>query len=263
MKPDRFYYILKLQYLGFRYHGWQKQPNVITVEHMVYRTIKFVLQRSNFKVLAASRTDAKVSVNEGLVELFVDEEKLNLNTFLDQFNLNLPADIRCLSIVETNAQFNIIQHPKIKEYWYVFSYGEKFHPFAASLMSYYRDTLNIEEMKQAAQLFMGTHNFWSYTYKPTENTNTVATIQHAEIVENTELTASFFPASSFIFKVSGMGFKRHMVRLMMGSLLDLGAGKITMDQFKLRLDGSNQLHIAHVAPSSGLMLYRTDLKSQT
>ena len=73
MQRIRYYYLIKLQYLGFRFHGWQKQPDVITVERMVERTVAFVLGRKNFKLLASGRTDAKVSVNQTYVELFVDE----------------------------------------------------------------------------------------------------------------------------------------------------------------------------------------------
>ena len=96
-KPQRLYYLIKLQYLGFRFHGWQKQPDVPTVEKMVKRTLRFVLDHPNFKILAAGRTDARVSVNETLIELFLDDKPLDLDTFLADFNLNLPSDIRAVS----------------------------------------------------------------------------------------------------------------------------------------------------------------------
>ena len=85
----RQYFLIKLQYLGFRFHGWQKQPNNIpTVERMALRTLRYVFDHTNFKVLAAGRTDAKVSVNETWIELFLDHsDTLELDSFLQDFNL--------------------------------------------------------------------------------------------------------------------------------------------------------------------------------
>ena len=91
---------------------------------------------------------------------------------LTDFNLNLPSDIRALGIEPTTADFNIINAPKVKEYIYLFSHGEKFHPFCAPLMVYMKTELDIELMKKAAQLFVGEKDFWSYTYKPKAETNT-------------------------------------------------------------------------------------------
>ena len=259
-RKERHFYIIKLQYLGFRFHGWQKQPDLPTVERMVQRTLRFVFDHSNFKILAAGRTDARVSVNETAIELFLDDEPIaDLDQFLKDFNLNLPSDIRALSIEPTTADFNIINAPKLKEYIYLFSHGEKFHPFCAPLMVYMKTELDIELMKKAAQLFVGEKDFWSYTYKPGAETNTTSVIESCYIEDNNLFTANFFPEASFCFRVSGKGFKRHQVRLMMGSLFDLGMGKMTQEDFERTLDGSNRIHLSHIAPSSGLMLFRTEL----
>jgi tRNA pseudouridine38-40 synthase len=119
--------------------------------------------------------------------------------------------------------------------------------------------LNIELMKKAAQLFVGEKDFWSYAYKPSAETNTNSVVDSCHIEENTLFTANFFPEESFCFRVSGKGFKRHQVRLMMGVLFDLGMGKITLEEFEKTLDGSNKIHLSHIAPSSGLMLFKTEL----
>ncbi len=264
LQLSRQYFLIKLQYLGFRFHGWQQQPNDIpTVERMINRTLRFVFDHNDFKVVAAGRTDSKVSVNETWVELFLDaKEPLNQEHFLEQFNLNLPSDIRALEIKKTTADFNVIQHPKIKEYIYLFSHGEKFHPFCAPLMVYMKDELNIELMQQAAQMFVGTHDYWSYTYKPKPTTNTICTIESAVIEENKLYTANFFPEISYVFRVRGSGFKRYQIRLMMGILFDIGHEKISLEEFKKTLIGSNRIHLSHVAPPSGLQLFKTDLTRQ-
>ena len=261
---NRQFFLIKLQYLGFRFHGWQKQPNNIpTVERMVLRTLRYVFDHSNFKVLAAGRTDAKVSVNETWIELFLDDsEELEQDSFLADFNQNLPSDIRALEIEKTDKDFNVIQAPKIKEYIYLFSHGEKFHPFCASMMVYMKSELDIKLMQTAARLFEGTHDLWSYTYKPSETTETTSTIESCYLEKNELFTANFFPEESFVFRVTGAGFKRHQVRLMMGMLFDLGMHKRTLEEFVETLDGSKKIHLSHIAPSSGLMLYKTDFLAQ-
>ncbi len=255
----RQYFLIKLQYLGFRFHGWQKQPgNIPTVERMVMRTLRFVLDHDRFKVLAAGRTDARVSVNETWIEFFLDD-KIPLKTtgFLEEFNVNLPSDIRALEIQPTDADFNIIQAPKTKEYIYLFSHGEKMHPFAAPLMVYVKESLDIALMQEAARLFEGEYDFWSYIYKPSPTTETVSTIDSCYIEENNLYTASFFPTLSFALRVTGSGFKRHQIRLMMGMLIDLGSGKYDLPYFQQTLNGKNKIHLSHIAPASGLLLYKT------
>lgn len=257
---QRFYYIIELQYLGFRYHGWQKQPNVITVQEMVLKTLNWVLPDSANKVLAAGRTDAMVSVNHTYIEIFTTQNIEDSSMFLSTFNLNLPADIRALSIDETDRHFNIIQSEKIKEYHYYFAHGEKFHPYCAAFMCNIIAELNIPLMQKAAKLFEGKKDFYSYTFRPNPATNTVAEVLSCELVENTELHASFFPEKSYLVKFRGEGFKRNQIRLMMGALLELGQDKMTWDDFIRTLDGENKIKLSYVAPASGLHLFSSQLK---
>lgn len=254
MRKKRYYYILSIQYLGFRYHGWQNQPNVITVEGMFRKTIRYILKDQEAKVLASGRTDAKVSANQTFIELYTYLPVKNLEALRGTFNFNLPADIRVEEVFETNEDFNIIQHPKIKTYHYYFSFGEKFHPFSSAFMCHIEGVLNIENMMKAAELFAGKHDFFSYTYQPKENTITKSEILMSSIKLNTEFTASFFPDESFVFKVEGLGFKRNQIRLMMGALIDIGRGNMTFQAFEKTLNGKNKIKLEHIAPASGLIL---------
>lgn len=260
MLRKRFFYLIQLQYLGFRYHGWQKQPNVLTVQHMMQRTCQYVLQHSDFKLLAAGRTDAKVSVNETVIELFVDNEPLNLTDFLLILNQNLPPDIRALSIKETDKTFNIIQHPKEKEYVYLFSHGERNHPFSAPFMLNITEKIDIDLMKKAAQSMEGTHDFVNFTFKPKPETKTVTTLSCCEIVPNELYTANFFPAESFLLRSIGSGFKRNQIRLMMGALIDLGKGDMSYAYFQKVLEAKEQIKLTHIAQASGLILHRMQLE---
>lgn len=258
---QRKYYIIKIQYLGFRFHGWQKQPEVNTVQRMMDRTLAYVLGHKKFKTLAAGRTDAKVSVNETYIELFLDEGYLDFDEFMPLFNLNLPQDIKALSIEETNDKFNIIQHAKQKEYLYIFTFGEKIHPFAAPFMVAFPEVLNILVMQQAAKLFEGTHDFRNYTYKPTPTTHTIGTITTCELIENKKYEANFFPKKSYLLRVVGEGFKRNQIRIMMARLMELGKGDIDLETIKKSLSQPKEvLPITYIAPASGLILQSVDFK---
>lgn len=255
MFDKRYYYLLEIQYLGFRYHGWQKQPNVITIQDRIERTLRYVLGKEvSFKILAAGRTDAKVSVGQTFVEVFVENHELTDDT-LDLINYNLPNDIRALSLQSVDKSFNIIQHPKCKTYQYFFSFGQKNHPYAAPFIHGIHDILDIDLMTTAAKLFEGTHNFKSYCHRPNPNTLFTGTIMSAQIKLNTDLQANFFPDTSYIFEVKGQGFKRNQIRLMMGALIDLGKGKITLDFIKKTLDPTlDRIPLEHIAAGSGLHL---------
>ena len=142
----KYYYVFKVQYLGYRFHGWQKQPKLKTIHLMIDRTFNFILEGKTFKTLASGRTDAMVSANDAAFELFLNEPIEDKKLFLELFNYNLPQDIRALSFEEVDEKFNIIQHSKIKEYLYLFSYGQKNHPFCAPIMTTILDALDIEVM---------------------------------------------------------------------------------------------------------------------
>lgn len=261
MQRIRYYYLVKVQYLGYRLHGWQRQPNFKTVEGLIKKTLKFVLPGRKTKILGSSRTDAMVSANEAAFELFVDEEPLeDLSVFLSLFNKNLPPDIRALEVTEVSAAFNIIQHPKQKEYLYLFSFGSKNHPFCAPLMANFQEDLDLLKMKAGAELFVGEHDFRNYTVDPSEKTQSIRTVISAEITENELYTASFFPKNSYILRVTGSGFLRYQVRLMMGTLIQLGKGEIELETIEKSLNNRNEIAITYIAPASGLILNKIEFE---
>lgn len=253
----KHYYLIHFQYLGFRYHGWLKQPELKTVEHMIEKTLKFILGHTRFKILAASRTDAKVSANHSAFELFVDEP-LNPDQFLIDLNLNLPNDIKVLKIEEKNKNFSIINAPRTKEYIYLFSFEEKCHPFCAPLISSFQYHLDIEMMITGALLFVGKHNFIKYCTKPKPGATFERDILVSKIEENTLYKASFFPTKSYAYFIRSKGFLRYQVRLIMGQLLSLGRGEISLNDIKKSLKGNDNQPLRRIAPSSGLILNKIE-----
>jgi tRNA pseudouridine38-40 synthase len=258
MKPTHFY-IIHIQYLGFRFHGWAKQPQVKTVHHMIDRTLKYVFEDRSFKTLGGSRTDAMVSAADFVLELFLDTPLADEAAFLADFNLNLPPDIKALGIEQTDKDFNIIQHPKSKEYVYLFAHGEKAHPFAAPFVTTIPNEFDIDLMKRGARLFEGEHEFRAYCKKPKEETKTIRTIDRCELITNDLYTASFFPKNSYAVVFEAKGFMRNQIRLMMGQLFRLGKGEIGLQDIEESLIPSFDQHLDYVAPASGLILQRVSL----
>ncbi len=251
------YYLVDIQYLGFRFHGWQVQPGVKTLESMITKTLKFVLGHSDFKVLGTSRTDAMVSAGHSAFELFVDK-KLDSETVLDQLNINLPPDIRALTMVSVGPEFNIINSPRTKEYLYLFCFGKKFHPFCAPFMAWIPGKLDIGLMQKGAALFQGKHNFVQYCTRPGPKTLFNRDILVSEIEANTLYSASFFPDESWVYKVRSKGFMRHQVRLMMGRLIALGQGDIGLEDIRNSLEKGFLFPLKTNAPASGLMLNKVN-----
>ncbi|MEC3908087.1 tRNA pseudouridine synthase A [Tamlana sp. 2201CG12-4] len=256
----KYFYVLDIQYLGYRFHGWQKQPDVKTLHLMVDRTLNYILEGKPFKSLSSGRTDAMVSAEHAAFELFLQEPIQDETVFLELFNYNLPQDIRALSIRAVDAKFNIINHSKIKEYLYLFTFGEKCHPFCAPIMTTILDELDIELMKQGAKLFEGEHYVRSYCYKPTDNGIYTRTILTCELIENTIYTASYFPKKSYLLRVRGKGFMRNQIRLMMGTLIDFGKGKLSLDHIKESLKDGSTIKMDYIAPASGLILNKIEFE---
>ncbi len=261
MFRKRFYYLVTLQYLGYRFHGWQKQPKLKTLHFMLDRTLNYVLEDQKFKTMASGRTDAMVSAHQAAFELFLEDKPLeNNDDFLRLLNTNLPQDMRALEIKEVSESFNILQDVKKKEYIYLFAHGGKFHPFCAPIMTTILDELDVELMQAGAKLFQGHHNFKAYCYKPSDTGEFMRTIDHAELVENSIYKASFFPEKTYLFRVVGKGFGRNQVRLMMGALIDLGKHKIDLDYIKQSLMPETDISREYVAPASGLILNRIEFE---
>lgn len=256
----KYYYLIHIQYLGYRFHGWAKQTNLKTLHQMVDKTFRFIFIDEEYKTLGGSRTDAMVSAESMAFELFT-KHPLDCDNLLFELNDNFPPDMRALSVVEVDDKFNIIQSPKTKEYIYLFSHGIKAHPFASPHLYTFKESLDIELMQLGALLFEGEHNFKRYCTKPKENTQFIREVSYCRILKNDVLSANFFPAETWAFHIHSKGFLRNQVRLMMGQLYELGKGLITLDDIIESMENENGTHFNYIAPASGLMLHTVHFKN--
>jgi len=258
-KPNN--YLISVQYLGFRYSGWQQQPGRKTIESMLTKTLLFLWPGRSFKILPASRTDARVSALQNAFELFLDGDPLpDTGGFLLEMNKNLPQDIRIIDLKEVGNDFNIIKSCREKEYVYLFAFGQKMHPFCAPFMAGIQDELDIDLMIQLAPIYEGSHDFRAYTAREERPATFNRHVHRCRIQANTLLKANFFPEKSYMLCVRGGGFMRYQVRMIMGALFNLGKGKLSPAQIKESLEPGNQTVLDSIAPGSGLLLRQVNFK---
>lgn len=254
--PKNFSYLIHLQFLGFRFHGWQKQKELKTVQYMLNQTLNTVIGPETYKTLGASRTDSMVSAEHHLVHLMSDNE-IDLQTFIKDMNNNLPQDIRMIDVEVVPKKFQVINSPKLKEYHYSFSFGAKTHPFCAPFLTNIIDELDLELMKRGAKIFEGEHNFIQYCFRGNGKKTYVRKINSCSIEINRFLTGSFFPETTYVLKVIGEGFLRNQIRIIMGTLFNLGLGKVSLEDIEksLATDNTETYPIGFIAPASGLILH--------
>ncbi|WP_317042900.1 tRNA pseudouridine synthase A [Maribacter ulvicola] len=228
---------------------------------MLNKTFTFLYPNAPYKILGAGRTDAKVSSLDGAFELFVEEPILDFDIFLQDFNKNLPSDIRLLGMESVDNNFNIIKDSKTKEYHYFFSFGSKNHPFSAPFITNYLDVLDLDVMKEGASMFAGRHDFSVYTASLKPNAITVREIETCTIVPNDILTANFFPEQSYVLKIVGKGFMRYQIRMIMGALVQLGKYELTLDDIRDSLITGSTHKLNTIAPGSGLILSKLEFNN--
>jgi tRNA pseudouridine38-40 synthase len=253
-------YLIKIQYLGHRYHGVQKQNLFKSIQGVVEDSLAKTFSEVTFKTRFASRTDARVSAIETYFVLMFPES-VDCKKIQEAMAMYIPADLKILDIKAVDNKFTMLKAVEFKEYHYYFSSGgDKNHPFSAPFVTQIKEELDIELMKKGALAFVGTHNFINYCYRPKENTPKIRNIFSAKIVENTIMSASFFPEKSYVLKVKSASFMRGQMRLMMGALFRLGLGEMSLDELERSLNGQNSTFIKWQAPASGLILHSTQLK---
>lgn len=253
MQTRPFTYLFTIQYLGLRYHGWQRQPGLKTIQGTLERNFRHVLGHEDFNILGASRTDSGVSCLNGAFELFL-KETLDLEAFIHAANESLPSDICLLDARPVPADFNIIQDVEGKQYGYYFAIGEKPHPFLSSALAYAGKDLDLERMKTGAALFEGNHDFRRFCTHGKQTDDFVRTIRKA-VIKPLGTENDFWPKEGvFVFRINGDGFLMHQVRRMAAALFMLGKSEISLSDIQRALTCIERHPFSPKAAAQGLVL---------
>ncbi|CCV64890.1 tRNA pseudouridine synthase A [Alteracholeplasma palmae J233] len=231
-----------VSYDGTNYHGYQMQPHETTIQEVIEKALE-LMTKIKIKTYAASRTDKGVHA-EGQVLHFETDLKIEANTFTDAVNKRLPNDIKIVKTTKKNESFHARHSAKSKVYHYVFSKKE-LTPFN-NRFQVYIPNLDYELMKQASNLFIGTHDFTAFGTEIMDKTVT-KTMYQVELKET---------RNAYIFIVHGNHFLKYMVRSMVGTLIDIGRHKKTMDIITKMFETKDRKLAGKTADAKGLCLKR-------
>ena len=239
---------LIVEYDGTAYSGWQRQENAMTVQQRLEEAIRKLTGEGTLTITGASRTDAGVHALMQNAH-FDTNSRIPADKFCFALNTLLPEDIRISASSEVCEAFHARFSTTGKEYRYLI-YA---HPHASAL---YRNQsahviypLDVQKMNKEARAMLGTHDFAPFAASGSVVKDTVRTIDKIEV----------FEAAPFIeMRVHGNGFLYNMVRILAGTLIGVGSGKIEEDAIKRALESGSRLDLGVTAPPQGLTLMRVD-----
>ena len=236
-------YLVTIAYDGTDYHGWQVQPNGITVQQTVQDGIEKILGvREN--VVGCSRTDAGVHANEFCFNMKTERELVPFR-FIGAMNAVLPDDIAVKDCKEVPLNFHARYDCKGKEYVYKIWNSPQRNPFYEGRCLHYKKKLDVEFLNNQAQSFAGTHDFISFCAAKSGVEDTVRTVEYFNVESCDE---------EVIFKVKADGFLYNMVRIMVGTLLEISEGKIPPDSLNKIIIAKDRNKAGRTAPAHGLYL---------
>lgn len=235
---------ITIEYDGTRYNGWQSQKNGTGIQEILTNAIHQVCSDVD-KINGAGRTDAGVHAL-GQTANFLTESKVPIKKMATAINVYLPKDIVVRSAEEVNKDFHSRYSAKGKKYMYVVNNSD-----TRSALDFYREyhfnyELDYKSMKKAAEIFEGTHDFRGFMASGSSVKDTIRTISKIQIKKKDD--------GRIIFNFTGDGFLYNMVRILVGTLLDVGLGKIKVEDLQELILSKDRKKAGKTVPAQGLYL---------
>ena len=239
---------LIMEYDGTRYHGFQLQANLPTIQGETEKALwKLTGERS--RVLAASRTDTGVHA-KGQVASFVTRSSLSPETFVKGLNYYLPKDIAIKAAYKVEDSFNVRRNALSREYNYCILNSLTRSPMRQRFSYLVARHLDIDAMNQACQALIGEHDFVSFaTCIEAEIKSTVRSVYKAEVKKKEEMA---------IFNMMANSFLPHQVRNTVGAIIRVGLGKMSIDEFYSIIKARRPGLAGPTAPACGLCLMQVN-----
>jgi tRNA pseudouridine38-40 synthase len=234
---------LLIEYDGINYHGWQTQPQVVTIQRTIETTIERVVgERVN--LTGSGRTDAKVHAL-GQVANFRSRTRIEASALKKGLNVYLPQDIVIKKVEEVHWEFDACLDALSKTYRYSLLNQPERAAIGRDYVFHCLTPLSLEKMEEASAHLLGEHDFSSFRSSSCSATNPVRRVRRAEFQREGNLLQ---------FYIESNGFLHHMVRCIMGTLLDVGRGKTTPDDFRGILKAKDRKLAGRTAKPWGLCL---------
>jgi tRNA pseudouridine38-40 synthase len=247
---------LLLEYNGTAYQGWQVQKNRLTIQGVIEDRI-FKITGEQSRIIGASRTDAGVHAL-GQVAAFRTESRLDPETIKRALNALLPQDIRVLDASEVDDSFNPRDSAVKKSYFYIIANQRESSAFIYRYAWIIQPPLELKSMVEAAQVLIGTHDFSSFMGTGSSIKDPVRKIFSLSIerLEKIDFMTAGLKGNFIKIGIEANGFLRHMVRNIVGTLVEIGRGRFTADRIKEILESHDRRLAGPTAPASGLFLER-------
>ena len=242
-----------LSYDGSDFSGWQVQPNALTVQGTLASAIGRI---TGEKVLpqGSGRTDAGVHAL-AQVMTFVTESSVPTENFVKALNDILPASVRVLEVVEAPPEFHARHSAQAKTYRYRIYRESICSPFLARYVWHYPYRLLEEEMRRAADLVVGEHDFTSFAAVDPERGRGDAPVSNVRKIFSSSWERL---GDELVYTVQGSGFLHHMVRNLVGTFILVGKGTLQVEDVTRILAARNRSAAGATAPASGLYLVRVE-----
>ncbi|MBU0477001.1 tRNA pseudouridine(38-40) synthase TruA [bacterium] len=249
---------ITLAYNGTNYHGWQIQPNGITVQSVMEETLRRLFKKE-IKVIGQGRTDTGVHAIGQVASFKVPAialKNMKISQIKDALNSVLPQDIAVTDVESVSLDFHPRFDAKQRIYRYVVCNDHNKHVFGQMDFYSYPYKLNLSMMREGAKYLIGRHDFSSFQCKKTDNENPVRTIKKISI-SRTDFNVSNFlklRRKAVIFEIAANAFLYNMVRIIVGTLLDVGRRRIEPQNIKKVLAGRDRNLAGETVPACGLCL---------
>lgn len=234
-------YFLELAYNGTAYHGWQNQPNAITVQEVLEKALSTILKQS-IELVGAGRTDTGVHAKQ-MCAHFDLPESLPENNLVYKLNQFLPKDIAINSIRAVKDDAHARFHAVSRTYNYIIS--KKKNPFNLDLAYFFKAELDIDKMNQAAHILLNYKNFKCFSRSQTDVKTYNCNIMKAEWMQQDD---------QLIFTIKADRFLRNMVRAIVGTMLEIGCEKIAVDSINNIIESQDRSQAGASVPAHGLYL---------
>lgn len=235
-------YFIELAYDGSDFHGWQIQPNAKTIQETLNTALSTLL-RTDIYTVGCGRTDTGVHASQYFAHFESDVELTDLEDFVYRSNRVLPTSIalkRCFPVDnDTHARFTATSR------CYAYLITQQKDPFAVLRKWEMRDTVDIDRMNKGAAKLLGEKDFGCFSKSNTQTETNLCNMTHAQWYED---------GATLRFEVSANRFLRNMVRAIVGTLVDLGKGTITLDDIDRILDSKDRSEAGLSVPAHGLYL---------
>jgi len=246
--------LLTIAYDGTNYCGWQNQLNGVTVQQRLEEALAELYGRT-VSVVGASRTDAGVHALGQRAMFNIDEKDIQIpiNKLPYAVNNNLPEDISVNYAEIAIDNFHPIFSAKAKTYEYKLYISPFINPFLKNYYCHIKHSLDLTAMKKAATYIIGEHNFAAFCASGSSTKTTVRTVFSLDIEDN-----NFHGVRVIAFRVRGNGFLYNMVRIIAGTLIYVGEGKINADKIPEIILSKEREKAGKTAPPQGLTLIKAE-----